>query len=64
MAVVNRTFRLDDKTIKAMDRLITNPPSILIDGQRGAARNRTEVVEVLVKKALEMQAAERETAAK
>jgi len=51
-------FRLDAKTIRLMDRLITNPPSIIVDGKRGAARNRTELIEVLVRKAAEQQAAE------
>ena len=51
-------FRLDAKTLKMMDRLITNPPQAIIDGVRGAARNRTELVEVLVKKAAEQLATE------
>lgn len=58
METPNVNFRLDKATVKGMDKLITNPPSMLIDGQRGAARNRTELVKVLVKKALEAQAAE------
>lgn len=49
------TFRLDPKTIKAMDRLITDPPAVCFDGIRGAARNRTELITVLVQKALEEQ---------
>jgi len=50
------SFRLEPKLLKLMDRLITNPPPIIVDGNRGAARNRTELIEVLVRKAAEMQA--------
>jgi len=38
-----------------MDKLLENPPSVVIDGIRGAARNRTELIEVLVRKAVELQ---------
>ncbi len=42
-----------------MDKIIADPPSVAIDGLRGAARNRTELIEVLVKKAAELQAQEK-----
>lgn len=42
------SFRLDRKTLKMMDRLITNPPTMLIDAKRGGPRNRTELVERLI----------------
>ena len=45
------SFRISKETLETMDRLITNPPSVAIDGLRGAARSRTELIEVLVKKA-------------
>ncbi len=60
MKTPTHTFRLDKATIRLMDRLITNPPAILLDSHRGAPRNRTELVEVLVKKASEMQQGQHE----
>jgi len=42
-----------------MDRLLADPPAIIFDGVRGAARNRTELIEILVRKAADMQAEER-----
>lgn len=62
MATPQTTMRLDKKTIKMMDGLITNPPAICIDPKLGQPRNRTELVEVLVKKAHEAQQKEKETA--
>lgn len=50
------SFRLDRKTLKVMDRLITDPPPIIIDPKRGGPRNRTELVETLVKLAADAQA--------
>lgn len=47
-------FRLSPKTLKEMDKLITNPLPIIVDSLRGAARNRTELIEVLVHKASEL----------
>lgn len=57
-------FRLEKKVVKGMDKLITNPPSIVVDGIRGAARNRTELVELLVKHALKVQEDELKKATK
>jgi len=51
METKKTNFRLSPKTLKMMDRLITNPSPTIIDGVRGAARNRTELIEVLVTKA-------------
>lgn len=42
------SFRFDAKTVKAMDRLLTNPPSVVIDPAKGAPRSRTELLEVLI----------------
>jgi len=53
METKKTNFRLSPKTLKLMDRLITNPSPTIIDGTRGAARNRTELIEVLVNKAAE-----------
>lgn len=53
MRTPSHTFRLDKETIKKMDRLITNPPAVAVDEKLGQPRNRTELVEVLVKKAFE-----------
>ena len=60
-AKIVANFRLHPTTIEAMDRLITNPPAIAIDGLRGAARTRTELLEILVKKASEELADEGKT---
>jgi len=38
--------------IKMMDRLITNPPTIAIDADLGKPRNRTELVQTLIKEGL------------
>lgn len=51
MRTPTRTFRLSPGCVKMMDGLITNPPSIAIDADLGKPRNRTELVETLVKKA-------------
>lgn len=59
METPKTTFRLEPRVLKQMDRLITNPPSILLDPARGAPRNRTELVEVLIRQAAEVQAAEK-----
>ena len=59
MATPNTTFRFDPKTLKGMERLITNPPSILIDVKRGGPRSRNELVAVLVEHALRVQASEK-----
>lgn len=53
METKKTNFRLSPKTLKMMDRLITNPSPSIIDGSRGSARNRTELIEVLVAKAAE-----------
>lgn len=42
------TFRFAAKTLKAMDRLITNPPAIAKHEKRGNPRNRTELIEMLM----------------
>ena len=52
------SFKFSSGTLKKMDRLITNPPAIAIDPERGPARSRTELIEVLVAKAVEKQARE------
>lgn len=53
METPKTTFRLDTKTLKMMDRVITHPTEFILDGVRGAPRNRTELIEVLVRKAAE-----------
>lgn len=59
MAKVKKNYKLDPETVEDMDRLITDPPAIVIDGLRGAARNQSELIRVLVKKAREQQDAEK-----
>jgi hypothetical protein len=53
MRTPTHTFRLEKSVIKMMDRLITNPPAVAIDADLGKPRNRTELVEVLIKKAFD-----------
>lgn len=55
MRTPQHTFRLEKKIIKMMDGLITNPPAVAIDEKLGQPRNRTELVEVLVRKAYDEQ---------
>lgn len=52
MAFAHTTFRLDPKVVKGMDRLITDPPPSCFDDTRGVPRNRTELVSILIAKAL------------
>jgi hypothetical protein len=40
-----------------MEGLITNPPPIIFDAVRGGPRSRTELIEMLVKRAVEEQKA-------
>lgn len=59
MKTPQTSFRIEPKILRLMDKIISDPPSVAIDGLRGAARNRTELIEVLVKKAAELQAQEK-----
>ncbi len=45
------SFKLTKETIRQMDMLIEHPPPLLVDGINGRARNRTEVIEILVRNA-------------
>ena len=47
------SFRLNNRIIKMMDGLITNPPAAVMDETLGKPRNRTELVERLVERAFE-----------
>jgi len=55
-------FRLSESTLDTMDRLLTNPPPIAFDGDRGAARNRTELIELLVRHAAQALAGKEKSA--
>lgn len=43
------SFKLTKETIRQMDQLVEHPPPMLVDGINGKARNRTEVIEILVR---------------
>lgn len=43
------SFKLTKETIRQMDQLVEHPPPMLVDGIKGKARNRTEVIEILVR---------------
>lgn len=55
MKTPTTSFRLEKWATKGMDELITNPPSIAVDAKKGEPRNRTELVENLIRAALAAQ---------
>jgi len=56
MATPMTTFRLDKATLRMLDQLVKDPPKEAVSSERGKPRNRTELVENLVKSLAERKA--------